>query len=508
MTKNKQLFINMSAGVGALGISMLINFFLSPYIVASIGAEAYGFVQLSNNLLSYFNVLAIALNSMSSRFISISYFRDDIKEAKEYYSSTFFANLILVIVFMPIILVGIFNIERFLNISDYLLTDVKGLMTFLAANFLLTLICTNLGISFYVKNKLYILSLINIIGYVLRGGLLLLLYMNFEPHVAYMGMVTLIVTIFTQLSNLRFKKKLVPELSLQKRMFSWGKVKNLIGSGIWNTITRIGSLLQEGLDLLITNVMISAADMGVLAIAKTIPNLINNVLNTLISSFMPNLTELFAKGDKEGLKKDIKQSMKIIGMLINIPIALLIGFGDVLFSLWFPTQDANLLQILSILTIFPWAIMGQATIIHNIFTVVNKIKVNSILVCITGLLNVLVVFVLLKTTSFGLFAVAGVSSIMSILRNVIYTVPFGAIYIGCPWYTFFPEIVKATVSVALVGTISYVLKLFIPGISWIWLIIFAVAAVIIGLLFNFYLVLNKDDRKFIFTKIIRRKKNG
>ena len=508
MTKNKQLCINMTAGVGALGISMIINFFLSPYIVASIGAEAYGFVQLSNNLLSYFNVLAIALNSMSSRFISIAYFRNDIKEAKEYYSSTFFANLILVIVFVPILLVGICNIDRFLNISDYLLMDVKGLMAFLAVNFLLTLICTNLGISFYVKNRLYISSLINIIGYVLRGGLLLILYMNFKPHVAYMGMVTLIVTIFTQTSNVYYKKRLVPDLIVQKRRFSWGKVKNLISSGMWNTITRIGSLLQEGLDLLITNIMISGADMGILAIAKTIPNLINSVLNTLISSFMPNLTELFAKGDKEGLKNDIKQSMKIIGMLINIPIALLIGFGDVLFSLWFPTQDSDLLQILSVLTIFPWAIMGQATIIHNIFTVVNKIKVNSILVCITGLLNILVVFVLLKTTSLGLFAVAGVSSIMSILRNVIYTVPFGAIYIGCPWYTFFPEIAKATISVALVGLISYILKLFMPAISWIWLVVFALAAVIVGLLFNFYLVLNKDDRKFIFTKILRSKKNG
>ena len=43
-------------------------------------------------------------------------------------------------------------------------------------------------------------------------------------------------------------------------------------------------------------------------------------------------------------------------------------------------QDARLLQTLSILTVLPWAFMGQATIIHNIFTIVNRIRLNSILV--------------------------------------------------------------------------------------------------------------------------------
>ena len=85
ITKNKQLFINIIASFVSFGVGMGINFFLSPYIIENVGTEAYGFVQLANNFITYFSILTIALNSMSSRFISVSYFKDDILSANEYF---------------------------------------------------------------------------------------------------------------------------------------------------------------------------------------------------------------------------------------------------------------------------------------------------------------------------------------------------------------------------------------------------------------------------------------
>lgn len=506
ISKNRQLMINIVASFVAFGVSMGINFFLSPYIVETVGAEAYGFVQLANNLITYFSILTIALNSMSSRFISISYFKNNINEANEYYSSTFFSNLIICAFFIPILIIGIGNIEKFINISNELTSDVKILLLFMAANFILGLMATNLSISYYVKNKLYISSIVNIIGYVIRAILLYILFAFCKSSIVYVGLVTFIVTCYTQVMNLYYKKKMISELQVKLKYFRFNKVKEMILSGIWNTITRLGSLLSEGLDLMIANIFINPTDMGILAIAKTVPGMINNILNTMISTFMPNITELYAKNKSDELAKSIKQSMKIIGMIINIPIAILIAYGDILFSLWFPTQNAQLLQILSIITIFPWAIIGQATIIHNIFTVLNKIKINSILVCFTGIVNVVVVFILLKTTSLGLFAVAGVSTVINILRNLIYTVPFGAIYINKKWHTFFPEILKSSCSVLFISAIGIFIKGFMDEYSWSNLIIFSVFTALIGFILNYFISLNKEDRLLI-QNIFKRKLN-
>lgn len=508
LSRNKQVAINIIASFVALAVNMGINFFLSKYIVAKVGVEAYGFVQLTNNILNYFSILTIALNSMSSRFISISYFQKDVTSANQYFSSTFFADLILSAIFFPILVIAILNVSTLLNISSELVFDVQMLMIFMLANFIVGLLATNLGISYYVKNQLYRASLINIIVYIIRAALLLILFGFCKPQIAFVSFVGLIVTCITQIFNLHYKKVLTPELKIQKNNFSWKKVKELLSAGVWNSITQLGNVLQEGLDLLITNLFISATDMGILSIVKIIPGLINALLATMVSTFLPSITEFYANGRSKEMVSFIRESMKLIGMLINIPIAVLIAYGDVLFSLWFPSQNAQLLHILSIITILPWAIMGQATIIHNLFNVLNRLKVNSMLVLTTGALNIIVVFILLKTTSLGLFAVAGVSSIFSILRNLLYTVPFGAKYIGQKWTTFYPEILKSMGSVIVISVIGLLLKKLMPLTTWLWVILFCMMTAGIGFLFNYLIVFNRNDRLRLKNMIKNKMKRG
>ena len=233
ISKSKQLLINIIASFVAFGVSMGINFFLSPYIVKTVGTEAYGFVQLANNFINYFSILTIALNSMSSRFISVSYFKNDLLEANEYFSSTFFSNLIISICLIPILIFLIINLEIFIKVSPNLSNDVKILMAFMMFNFLIGLLATNLSISYYVKNKLYISSLINIAGYIIRAVLLYILFAFCKSSIIYVGIVTFIVTCFTQIMNIYFTKKMIPELKIKKKYFNLNKVKEMISSGIW-----------------------------------------------------------------------------------------------------------------------------------------------------------------------------------------------------------------------------------------------------------------------------------
>jgi O-antigen/teichoic acid export membrane protein len=347
ISKNRQLAINILASYIALFVQMGISFFLSPYIVRTVGVEAYGFVQFSYVLISYFAILSVALNSMSSRFIMVSCFRGDFIAANKYFASTFYANVILGAIIFPVLAAAILNIAKIINVPAHLLVDVQFLMGFMAVNFVVDLLATNLGISYYVSNKLYLFSLVQVYGHILRAVLLIGFFTFFEPYVAYIGLITLIITIFTQSANIYWKRRLIPDLNINRKFFDLKKVKELISSGVWNSITRLGQILQDGLDLLIANLMLSATAMGILAVAKIIPNVINMILHAMISTFLPDMTELYAKQKYDELVKSAKRYMKITGMIINIPIALLIAFGDILYALWFPTQDSGLLQLLS-----------------------------------------------------------------------------------------------------------------------------------------------------------------
>ena len=86
MSNNKQLLINFIAMVIAFIANAGINFFLSGYIVNTVSEEAYGFIQLANTFVTYFTIITIAINSMSSRYIAIEYYKKALKIFKYNYS--------------------------------------------------------------------------------------------------------------------------------------------------------------------------------------------------------------------------------------------------------------------------------------------------------------------------------------------------------------------------------------------------------------------------------------
>lgn len=94
-SKGKQLLINIVAQLLAFAVNIGIGFFLTPYIIKTVGSTAYGFVGLANNFVSYVQILTTALNSMAGRFIAVSFYQDKEEDVKRYYTSVLFANLFI-----------------------------------------------------------------------------------------------------------------------------------------------------------------------------------------------------------------------------------------------------------------------------------------------------------------------------------------------------------------------------------------------------------------------------
>ena len=71
------MLVNLISSIVVFIVSMGINFFLTPYILKSLGNEAYGFVGLSNAIVAYALVVTAAINSVSGRFVAYEWHRDD-----------------------------------------------------------------------------------------------------------------------------------------------------------------------------------------------------------------------------------------------------------------------------------------------------------------------------------------------------------------------------------------------------------------------------------------------
>jgi len=303
--------------------------------------------------------------------------------------------------------------------------------------------------------------------------------------------VGVVLSILTLPVFMVLKHKIMPEVNFHIRYFDKKAIWEMVSSGLWNTLNQCGNLLMTGLDLLLSNLFIGPVQMGILSIAKTIPNCIIQLAGTVNTNFSPNLTIAYAKDDKKKIIESLRYAMISSSVLISIPIVVLCVYGEVFYSLWVPSLDARQLTVLSFLSCLAYIPFAGPQVLYNVFTTANKLKINSISVICGGIINFILVFFLLRHTDLELVAVAGVSSIISIIRNLIITVPYTARLLGLKWYTFYRDVLMSCICCIISACICLIIQRLISPDNWILLIISVVISCVIGVILLFVVFLTK-----------------
>lgn len=508
-----QLFINLFCQIFLVITNMAISFWLVPFILEKIGADAYGFVGLANDFISYAQLVTIALNSMASRFITINIYKNDYEEANKIFNSVLLGNIILSgILIIPMILVIIY-LPNFISVSAELLGSVRILWIILFVNFLITILTSVFGIATYATNKLYLSSLRQIESQVVRSLVLIITFVFLPIKLWYVGLATLVATLIVSIYNYKYVKKLLPEIKFDKKYFDKKSIFTLIGSGIWNTVTKLGSLLSSGLDLLLTNTFINSILMGILSVSKTLPNVILSFFGNLTSVFAPQLTISYAKEDYDDIKRQLIFSMKLVGMFACIPLAIMIGLGTDFYQLWVPTTDKYLLWGLSVVTGFGMILSMPLEPLWNIFSTANKVKQSSIYLITSSILNIITVLILLlifKDDYVRLFVIAGTSTIFSLIKSLTFLPIYGAKCVKLKWFTFYPTILKNTLSTFIATALAFFIKTVLPINNWFMFFANCIIVAVVALTINWFILLNKQERNnvisMIKSKILKLKK--
>ena len=501
MTKNKQLFINLITTLLVLVINTVINFFLSRYIVDYIGDSAYGFISLANNFISYATIFTTAINSMASRFITLNIHKGKEETANKFFSSVLIANIIIIAVLMIPSIILILYLNQVINIPTELIFDVKILFLLIFINFFITLIGGVFTVATYCKNKLYLSSLRNMESTILKFVLILVLFLIFKPAVFYVGIATLIASIYILIFNIKYTKQLLPDIKIKKKYFSIKKIKILLSSGLWNSITNLGNVIADGLDLLISNIFVGASTMGIVAIAKVPSTAFNTIISNIVTVFQPQALEYYAHDDYENTKEEIIKSMKISGIFGNIPFAYIIIFGMAFCTLWMPNIETKFLTILCIITFINIFTGGLISPLYNVFTITNKVKTNAIMALVSSIISILLVLVLLQTTNLGAYAIVGGSAIIGAIKGFGIVPIYAAKCLNVKWTTFFSVIVKYLISTSIMIVIFFLISLIMPINGWLSLALSILFCGIIGLLVNSLLLLEKKEIKAITDKI-------
>lgn len=491
---NKRLATNLTANIFSFFIGASITFILTPWLVLHIGKEAYGFYPLANNIIVYINLLVIPLNSMAARFIMVEVIKNNIEKTNEYFNSVIIGNVIIIVVLCIPALLFVANIKYFLTVPEDLLLDIQLLFSSIILTFFVTMVGGVFNISTLAVNRIDLRSYQEIIQNISKAILFVFFFTFLRPFIWYVGVVNLIVSVLGLFIAVYFTKKLIPQIVLTYKYFKIKAVTQLLGSGIWNSFTQLSIVLLTGLDLILANLFFGVTAAGSYAIAQTIPLFISSFITIVVGVFMPRLAYNYSNSNIEGIVSEVKFSGKILTVLVGLPIAGFIIFGEAFYSLWLPMEDSRDLWLISSIIFAPFLVSAPINVLFNVNTVLNKVKIPAIVLFITGILNIGMVLTLINYTNLGLLSLPISSSLLAIARNLIFTPVYTARCLNVKWQTFYNLIFKGIINTVMIVIFYWIVDRFIVINSWASFVMTCLICGFTGVLFSLYITLDKKEK--------------
>lgn len=500
----KKLLITIVLYGIAFVIGYFVNFYLTRYITDNVGTEAYGFVTLCKTIASYAVIGTTALNSYASRYITISYHKGDIEQANIYFNTVFWTNFVIGTVLFLLSIVFSSFIDVILKVPDYLTNDVTFLFVFIFLNLFITLASTAFQASAYIKDKLLVVSVFKCASFLAEAITLLGLFAFLPAKVFYTGIGIIVATLVNFCGFFLIKRKYTSNLKINIKQFRFEAIQKLLVAGIWNSFNSLGNTLNSGLDLLVSNSLLSGLAMGQVSIVKNIVNIFGSLYQMVAQPFQPRFLKSYADENSRQLYQDLKLSMKISGLISNIAFACVVGVGLAYYKLWLPNQDVDLLYYLTIIAVATSVVEGAVYPLYYIYTLTVKNKLPALVTIIGGLFNVLGMIILIKYLKLGIYSVFLTTAFVMLIITGVFNPIYMAKCLKIKTTFFYPVLLKHIISCTVMTLCTLILSKCVKVDSWFMLIVMGCVNCLICLVIHILIMLDKSEWKIILRRICNK----
>ena len=472
-TSNKQISINMVANIVSYSANLIVAFILTPFLIEKVGKETYSFYPMANTIVNYMAILMNAMNSIASRFVTVSIVQEDKKEANKYFASAFASNIIMSgIIVIPMIIIDVF-VDKFMNVPINSLAAVRTLFVLLFSATLVNITASVFGVATFAKNRIDLRSLRELVVAVAKLVLYFGLYWLLPPSIAYVGIVIFSVGILNLLIQFFYTHKLLPEIKISTKYFSIQHIKELFASSCWTAINSFGNQLLVGMSMIMANMFYGAAASGVYSIVNTVPQFLSGVISMIVGVFYPVITYSYAKNNEKELKENIIMSQKFVGVFGCSVATVFAAVSPEFFMLWTPGENAAELAILTRIIIIPYYFIACMWTLTNLNIIMNKVKVPALFTLGIGCLNILISYLLYRLRIGGLISLPIVSTVLQLVWIGLFIPQYVNKNLSLKWSTFYAPLARAIpCGILLFFIITWVKSFFSVNGSWVRFILF------------------------------------
>jgi membrane protein EpsK len=498
-----RLIVNLVTNIGVFGFNVLVGVWYTPYLIRHLGTDAYGIIPLISQITSYMIIVTATLNSATNRFVTLALEQNDDEEANRYFNTALFGSGLLVLLLVPVAAWATMDLGRIVNVPEGQETQTRWLFVCTVIGFFLGALQAPFGVSCFCRNRFDLQNLIGLVQQIVRVGLVVAFFSILTPQIWHVGVAALVAMFFGWGWSIRFWRRLTPTLRISLAHFSRKAFTGLFSMGGWVAMNYLGVILYVSIDLLVVNRMFGTEAGGRYAAVLQWSALLRMLVGVVGTIFGPTMLTFYAQNDFEGLCHYGQQAVKLVGLLMGLPIALICGFSTPLLQTWLGPEFTDMTWLMTLMTAH-LSYNLAVTPLLSVQNVANRVRTPAIVTVIMGFGNLGLAIVLAGPMGWGLYGVAAAGAIALTMKNFVFTPLYAAYILHRPLGEFWHGTVRIIAATIATAVACKVLAATWDVSGWLHLAFFGALVSAGYAAVTYFVLLNREERLLAWSMVPKK----
>jgi O-antigen/teichoic acid export membrane protein len=362
-----RLMRNVFSNWSSFLFTAAVAFFLSPFVVKSLGDSAYGAWVLLGSLVGYMGLLDFGVRGAVTRYIAKFYAEEDDHQASRLATSAFIIFCVsgLIAVLLAVVL-AVAVVPAF-QIPPYLISDAKIVVVLGGATVATSLINGVFEGIIVGRQRFDYTSGITIAAESLRA-LLVVLVLSAGHGLVALAIIQLVIASMRVVAAYVIGRKLYPELRITSQNWDPGAFRLIFSFSIYTTLLAASGRIINFTDSLVISAYLPVSLLTLFAIASNLTIYARSIISGVSFTFTPLTSALQAKGEHLELQRVVLKGARFSTLVILPIIVTFILRGSSFIGLWMgPQYGPPSGAVLRILALALWAEGGHSIVVSTMF---------------------------------------------------------------------------------------------------------------------------------------------
>jgi O-antigen/teichoic acid export membrane protein len=311
---------NVVTSWGAFAFSVAVNFFVAPFVVKSLGDEAYGTWVLLASLVGYMGLLDVGVRSAVLRFISRHHARAEHQEAGRMASVGLMIFGAMGLLAITLSLIGALLIHKFANIPADALVQARWVLVLGGLGIAVSLVSGVFGGSLSALQRFDLQAAVNVIVGAGRA-VAIVLTLHYGGGLVGLAVVQLLVSVAQALAQYALTRRLYPQLAFNFRGIRGEEFRKVFSFSLYSSLLHVSGALVFSADAIVIGAFLPVAFITFFAIASTLTDYTRSIIASIAQVVTPRASALEATGGLDELRALVLRAA-MISTLVTLPITI------------------------------------------------------------------------------------------------------------------------------------------------------------------------------------------